>query len=208
MEPASARPGQSLINSARKTQQEFEDIFKSRGGFPQVCQPFHQASFSKQAKQYAFYVLQVDLSNKADENSAAPAPRDDKPQEFKLLGPVSKSSRSAWVNCTICLACSYGQLQTSCTFVTQATISPKSPAPQSHKTGRMYAHLSMHTTNCKAYMAADTETIKLLYRIQGANNRAEPGPVSPGQAQPEQSESDKGRVNIFSGESPAGKLCP
>ena len=38
MEPAGARPGQALINSARKTQQEFEEIFKSRGGFPQVWQ--------------------------------------------------------------------------------------------------------------------------------------------------------------------------
>lgn len=36
VEPAGARPGQRLIDSARKTQQEFEEIFKSRGGFPEV----------------------------------------------------------------------------------------------------------------------------------------------------------------------------
>ncbi|KAL3150948.1 hypothetical protein ABBQ32_000694 [Trebouxia sp. C0010 RCD-2024] len=69
VEPASARPGQSLINSARKTQQEFEEIFKSRGGFPQVNE------------------------SKKDAESSLPSPQETEPQEFKLLAPVKKATR-------------------------------------------------------------------------------------------------------------------
>ena len=98
----STRPGFDQLSSQNPTRirGNIQKQGRLSSGVGVVCKLVCQAesAFKDDCHSYHPLLLQVDQS-KRDEESPAPKSQEEKPQEFKFLGPIEKSTRYAPAYC-------------------------------------------------------------------------------------------------------------